>query len=309
MGVAVRDYLRWIQDTLALTRDLAGAPRRSRVLVFAFHAVFENKGDRDAGVCDPQQGITVKVLREFVDALTATRVPIVALDQAIDAACPGLRCAITFDDGYFNNLLALPILREYHVPATFYIATDYIEQQKTFWWDALYRECSTRGWSQASRVEETRRLKLLQNAHIEEQLVARFGGGVFRPVGDVDRPFRPAELAEFAAQPGVALGNHTKSHAILPRYSAEEVLREVSGAQEYLTHLTGMAPRSLAYPNGDWSVDASKAAARSGLSTGLTLERGVNIMGGTDVFRLRRNLVWSTPGPGAQVRAIRWLGP
>ena len=144
MGVAVRDYLRWIQDTLALTRDLAGAPRRSRVLVFAFHAVFENKGDRDAGVCDPQQGITVKVLREFVDASRNLRADRSAR-PGDRCGLPGLRCAITFYDGYFNNLLALPILRDRPRASNVLDPNNYIEQQKTFWWDALYRECSTRG--------------------------------------------------------------------------------------------------------------------------------------------------------------------
>jgi peptidoglycan/xylan/chitin deacetylase (PgdA/CDA1 family) len=43
---------------------------------------------------------------------------------------------ITFDDGYKDNYLnAVPILRKYDLPATFYIATDYIGTEFQTWWD------------------------------------------------------------------------------------------------------------------------------------------------------------------------------
>ncbi|MGL4881521.1 MAG: polysaccharide deacetylase family protein, partial [Waterburya sp.] len=46
--------------------------------------------------------------------------------------------AITFDDGYANNLhQAKPLLEKYQIPATVFIATGYSEQPKEFWWDEL----------------------------------------------------------------------------------------------------------------------------------------------------------------------------
>ncbi len=45
---------------------------------------------------------------------------------------------ITFDDGYIDNYqLAYPLLKEYRVPATFFIATDFIEKDITPWWDEI----------------------------------------------------------------------------------------------------------------------------------------------------------------------------
>jgi len=45
---------------------------------------------------------------------------------------------ITFDDGYRDNYIyAYPILKKYHIPATFFLTTDYIGQGKLFWWDKL----------------------------------------------------------------------------------------------------------------------------------------------------------------------------
>lgn len=44
--------------------------------------------------------------------------------------------AITFDDGYADNLYtALPILEEFNVPTTIFIATDNVNSQEDFYWD------------------------------------------------------------------------------------------------------------------------------------------------------------------------------
>lgn len=45
---------------------------------------------------------------------------------------------LTFDDGYGDNYRnAKPLLEKYAVPATFFIATAYINKKKEFWWDEL----------------------------------------------------------------------------------------------------------------------------------------------------------------------------
>lgn len=45
---------------------------------------------------------------------------------------------ITFDDGYRSCIdVALPILRKLNLRATFFIATDYLQERRLFWWDAV----------------------------------------------------------------------------------------------------------------------------------------------------------------------------
>lgn len=48
--------------------------------------------------------------------------------------------AVTFDDGYEDNLTyAKPVLEQYRVPATVFVATGLLEENQEFWWDELER--------------------------------------------------------------------------------------------------------------------------------------------------------------------------
>ena len=53
---------------------------------------------------------------------------------------PECSVAITFDDGYANNLhRAAPLLAKYELPATVFVAAGYTDSDAEFWWDELER--------------------------------------------------------------------------------------------------------------------------------------------------------------------------
>src|SRR4051812_45589934 len=52
------------------------------------------------------------------------------VERRMEGTLPKRALAITFDDGYENNYsAAYPILRDAHVPATFFLTTDFVDKQ------------------------------------------------------------------------------------------------------------------------------------------------------------------------------------
>jgi peptidoglycan/xylan/chitin deacetylase (PgdA/CDA1 family) len=48
--------------------------------------------------------------------------------------------AVTFDDGYANNLFhAKPLLEKYEIPATVFVTSNYVKKGNEYWWDKLER--------------------------------------------------------------------------------------------------------------------------------------------------------------------------
>jgi peptidoglycan/xylan/chitin deacetylase (PgdA/CDA1 family) len=78
----------------------------------------------------------LEVLSKFARVVSLSQ-----LTQELDAGKSIDRSiAITFDDGYGDNLLtAKPILEKSDLPATIFVANGYVEQQREYWWDELER--------------------------------------------------------------------------------------------------------------------------------------------------------------------------
>lgn len=61
--------------------------------------------------------------------------------RLVDRTLKGDEVAITFDDGYRDNLInALPLLEKYDIPATIFITTGLLGKVASFEWDMTYSE-------------------------------------------------------------------------------------------------------------------------------------------------------------------------
>jgi peptidoglycan/xylan/chitin deacetylase (PgdA/CDA1 family) len=242
------------------------------LLVFLFHSLFRDQGEIALNHVDPLQRTTVGQFRRFVEYYLVQGYRFIGPEELRNGLRPGGKYAlISFDDGYYNNVLALPVLEEYQAPAIFFISTDHVRENKCFWWDVLYRERSTRGTSSGRICREGLGMKSKTSEQIEAELRAEFGADAFTPRGDIDRPFTPAELRDFSRAPHVYLGNHTANHAILTNYPMDEARAQVRKAQESLTEMTGVCPRAIAYPNGAHSDAIVRICRDLDLDIGFTI--------------------------------------
>ena len=106
-----------------------------RAAVLMYHRVAEPATDAwELAVSPAHFEQQLRVLRGSFALLSAAEL----VARVRRGAVPRRGVALTFDDGYADNYhAAQPLLERYGVPATFFITTDYLGQQREFWWDEL----------------------------------------------------------------------------------------------------------------------------------------------------------------------------
>lgn len=145
--------------------------------------------------------------------------------------------AITFDDGYLDNLEnAYPILEKYQAKATIYVVVDRHD----------------RDWS------------TYKKAHHNSGELAR-------------EPKLNDEQVHFLAQSGfVEIGSHTLTHANLDKLSDAECLVELRDSKAQLEQLTQKSVMSFAYPFGIYSQRDVETARQVGYSNAVTTKEGID---------------------------------
>lgn len=210
--------------------------------------------------------------------------------------------AVTFDDGFQNNYgVALPILQELGLPATVFLATDFIGSDDTPWfcrinealsltsltrldWDGETYDLSNRACRAEAHERFQLRLKRFRHSELLEkttQLIAALGDRPGKPIPD-GSPFRmlaPAEVAEMAGTGLIEFGAHTCSHAILSGLSPAERRREIATSLAAVARLTGAPCTLFAYPNGraiDYGPDDVATLQDGKVDVAVTTVRGPN---------------------------------
>jgi peptidoglycan/xylan/chitin deacetylase (PgdA/CDA1 family) len=112
-------------------------------LILLYHRVCRLVSDPQRLAVDPDR------FAQHLDALAGHFEPM-PLSELVERAqlgtMPKRAVAITFDDGYADNLeFAKPVLERRGVPATVFVATGYVDGGQEFWWDDLERLLLTPG--------------------------------------------------------------------------------------------------------------------------------------------------------------------
>ena len=97
-------------------------------------------------------------------------------------------------------------------------------------------------------------------------------------VSDIDRPFTTSELANFAADDFVDIGNHTSHHYILDGYPQEIQRDQMLACQADLGEMLDIHPAIVSYPNGNYNEVTLKTAADIGFNFGITVDKRKNYL-------------------------------
>jgi peptidoglycan/xylan/chitin deacetylase (PgdA/CDA1 family) len=106
-------------------------------IVLIYHRVAVLERDPQLLAVAPEHfDAQMRHLRQYHDVLTLAE-----LVDCLDHGRLPHRCvAVTFDDGYADNLLgATPILERHSIPATVFVSSGYCESGSEFWWDEVER--------------------------------------------------------------------------------------------------------------------------------------------------------------------------
>lgn len=236
-----------------------------------------------------------------------------ALRLREDGRLPPRALAITFDDGYADNVtLALPVLQRYGVQATVFVATGFLDGGRMF--NDSVIECIRRtevatidlgafglGVHELATPAQRRQTieTLLPKAKYlglaeREQFVDRLLHLAGRPMLPNDLMMRSEQVAALH-RAGIEIGAHTVRHPILRLVADDEAEREITDGAERLRDITGAPVGLFAYPNGkpmqDYDARHVAMVRRLGFRAAVSTAPGV-VNAQADLHQLPRFTPW-----------------
>jgi peptidoglycan/xylan/chitin deacetylase (PgdA/CDA1 family) len=222
------------------------------------------------------------------------------LTRVLDDDIPRNGVAITFDDGYLDNIeFALPILQRHGLTATFFVTSDAVLGRSAFWVGWLYQAIAATPAVRFQNITETLTRKPIRRlsadaafATIAHQIDTANGAGriqlfsalqsLFPNAPKLSDPSRFMMCTRDLRQlrdAGMIIGAHTATHRILAGAPRSEAIEEVIRSKRDLEDVLGEPVQHFAYPNGhvDENVDevAIQIAAAAGFRSASTSRRGI----------------------------------
>lgn len=271
---------------------------RAAPVILCYHGVTTQRS-QSAATFAPQLDLQVLVeeLERQLAWLKARR-RVWPLDELIDAALSRHAdargaVAITFDDGYANNLtVAWPLLKRYSMPATIFLATGHIDGGGSPWWEAvpnLLALCNTQvrfagnsfdlATSKGKHELYAVLGKRLTFASLEEvrEIVAELHGLLGCKEVPSNNHMLTWRQVEAMDDPDLRFGMHGHSHVGLSRLSdatlEDDIHRCADALQAHVRHPSSC----FAYPYGqpdDYDSRSTDVLKRYGCRSAVTTSPG-----------------------------------
>jgi peptidoglycan/xylan/chitin deacetylase (PgdA/CDA1 family) len=281
-----------------------------RLVILAGHALAGPAGASAAAGLGSEMVVEPEALGRLVGALKKRHAfhTVSGGLSALGMGGPRGLVALTFDDGYRDNVELLPaLLEEWDVPATVYLESRPLEsdaQRHPNWYHRL-------AWLE-TRLGTGEVARRFAEAHPGSAVASRFADGRVPGLGELKRVLKydeepalveteldrlfaegggdgPAlcgelymdwEGARRLAAAGVEIGGHTATHPVLARLSDDAAADEArSGRERIRAEVPQATLVSFAYPFGrrwDWNEGTAEAVSRAGFENAVTTHAGAN---------------------------------
>ncbi len=235
-----------------------------------------------------------------------------------EGTIPDGAVAVNFDDGFLNNYTdAWPVLEEFVIPATIYLATGYIGTGRMIWSDRLeaailnttrddiniHIEGQSRRWVLSSNREriiafgEIKTLCKVKADDIKEKIVADVEMES-RSVPDPEHPLYAfmnwCQVREMNASPLIDFGGHTIDHVSLARISKDEMCRQIDVSLDTISNELAEECRHFSYPEGqpgDYDENVIEHLRSRNITLSPSAIDGQNSFPETNPFHIRRIMV------------------
>jgi len=229
---------------------------------------------------------------------------------------------ITFDDGYSDNYeIAMPILNELGIPATFYVTVDCIENRRLPWPSRLrwtLRKTSLARWADShgniwSLADSAARQQAFLAAcddccrfsgKIQDEFVDRFERELDTAVpGSFGSLMMSFDQLKGLVRHGHIVGSHTMSHPNMAHITEEEARRELSESKARLESGLNSPITHFSYPcpalSPHWNERTVEQCRTLGYDSAVTANSGLTKPGDSPLQLKRIHPTKTVPG-------LRW---
>ncbi len=277
--------------------------------ILMYHSI---AAEADALWIDPRNRLPPAAFRRQMAFLARHR-RVVSMDELASSIRAGVSLprgcvVITLDDGYRDALTeAAPILAEYGLPATLYLATGYVSRTENQWIDQLYALFASRTrdeihmpWENEARSLGNTRASLAAYHKIARKLIVSSHEERASILAELDDRLRPSrrpprltlcwdEVRILRRQyPLVGIGGHTRDHIDLTSASPAEAKEEIEACSRDITDTLGERPRHFSFPYNRSAPGLESALERIGFETAASSGPDTLIGTGTPRFSLPR---------------------
>lgn len=292
----------WAKKTILVSEALrlAGKLQGPSAAILMYHSVLPDpslQADSLGGIVHSEAAF-----RAQMELLARDYHPI-SLDQTVKHMrdgedFPKRSVVVTFDDGYADNYeVAMPILNQFAIPATFYVTVDCVENRRLPWPSRLrfafrrtkqtsWTDSYAKSWSVSSALHrEEAYLAACDSCcqlsgTAQEEFVRRVEQELQTCVpGGAGSPMMSYEQVRGLAGYGHIVGSHTMTHPNMAHVKEDEARRELAESKQRLESQLGGPIKHFSYPcpalEPHWSERTVEQSRALGYETAVTTNTGL----------------------------------